>query len=149
MHLFHPHLLCGWRWQCHALKRYLLQPVSNAILMRMIGDLHSLFARTGQIQYPFAMCPKVSFATDLCSWQSAKFSWLCSDNLFWGSVLNCEPFTMPCATGIPGLISLLIPLMFIQEHVFHRHHLGHRQGVWILCNLLPQWYPQKGWDLTS
>lgn len=42
---------------------------ANSTLEEMVGDLYSLFARTGQVWYP-SLCASVAFTTGLCSWQS-------------------------------------------------------------------------------
>lgn len=92
--------------------------------------------RKARSSTPLLCAPKcpLPLAFVACS-LSGFLDFVCSNSLFWGSVLNCELFTMPCAMGIPDVISLLIPVVF-QEYLVHRHHLGHRQGMWILYNLL-------------
>lgn len=57
------HLLCGWRWQCHTLKRYLLQSMPKSTL----EGTYTVW--TGQVWY-LSLCGLVSFITGLCSWES-------------------------------------------------------------------------------
>lgn len=147
-------MLWGWRWQCHTLQRCLQQSMPNSTFERMVGELYSLFARTGWVQYPLLCAPKFPLPLDCAAGSLgifARLPWLARLPwshwaLFWGPVLNGGWLTRPCMMAYPGSCGPTWAPQVSSTCRFHRCsyketffmgiHLGHKQGAWVLCGLL-------------
>lgn len=102
-----PHLLYRQGWQCHTLKRCLLQSMPSSTWVVGREPIWSIFQDWPRL-VPAAMCPRVLFAIQLQSWQHGHicqaFLTPCAGIIvsFGGSVLNYRWIIMPCVMVYPG-----------------------------------------------